>query len=229
MLSAEDPVEWLMEHSGGGGSASLNRPTAALLAEALAGKGAVAREDFVHSLSAVNGLTRESAASLVKRFGTRSALRDHLSEATDPVAEAGQLLPQLSRPACCRLVEAVLGQDGLALERHRQRIMAADGVSEASADSLAARFPDAASLCRALLSDESAPEPVGRAMALARLSRPAARGLVAEFLDGHAGLAWDDLVQRVGSTPGISPGTARTLVQRFSGDQAGLLRAAAAD
>ncbi|CAE8627032.1 unnamed protein product [Polarella glacialis] len=117
----------------------------------------------------------------------------------------------------CGLIFAVAGDEALAFERHRQRIAAVGGISAATAQLLAELYPDAARFCQALLSNPSAPEPVGRAMSMAKQgSRAAARRLVAAFLDGDA-LGWDDLVDRAATVKGLTRDSASSLVSSFKG------------
>lgn len=62
------------------------------------------------------------------------------------------------------------------------------GITAAKATSICAAYPDAASLCEALVSDASASDPPSRAQRLFHLGLTTSLRLVAEFLDGQAAL-----------------------------------------
>lgn len=183
MMAAEDPVQWLVQ-KGSHKESRWSRPAAALLAEALAGQAAVERENLICSFQAIHGLTRESATMLVRDFGTRKKLQSFLQGERDPVRALSQLVPGLSLPTRVALVAEIAGKEALEFEEYKNRLASINGVTAATALKISEKFPDAASLCQALIADTSAPDPVSRAMRIAKLSHPAACDLVSEFMEG---------------------------------------------
>ncbi|CAK9067211.1 unnamed protein product [Durusdinium trenchii] len=211
MLASADPVQWLVDKANiGKNSSPLRRPTAVRLAETLAGKDTLQRENFTSSLEAIQGISRTSATALVGHFSTRENMQQFLEGQQDPVGALSELFPRLSRPAKVSLVEELAGKEALAFEEYRQRIASLNGISEASAAKISEQYPDATSLCKALISEL---DPVFGAMKLAKLNTTGALNLVTEFLDGSA-LTYVALVNDIAKV-GISSKKALLLANKF--------------
>mmetsp|Transcript_12047 Transcript_12047/g.38969 ORF Transcript_12047/g.38969 Transcript_12047/m.38969 type:complete len:204 (-) Transcript_12047:219-830(-) len=146
-------------------------------------------ENILHNqLCCTKGVSLRIAQELLGSHTNMHEFITDMLSTRDPVQWLiARCTPKLGRPAALRVVEALAGPSVLDYSRFRDRIDAVPGISTAKAADLASRFRDADELCKALRSDESAPKPVGRAGALAKVSRLAARGLVIEFL-GEEGL-----------------------------------------
>mmetsp|Transcript_51401 Transcript_51401/g.145537 ORF Transcript_51401/g.145537 Transcript_51401/m.145537 type:complete len:428 (-) Transcript_51401:158-1441(-) len=143
---------------------------------------------LLNQLCCIKGVSPRIAQKLLGSHTNMQEFITDMLSTRDPVQWLiARCTPNFGRPVARRVVEALAGPSVLDCIRFRDRIAAVPRISTAKAADLASRFRDADELCKALHSDESAPEPVGRAMALAKVSRPAARGLVIEFL-GEEGL-----------------------------------------